>query len=162
MNAPSARRPVWPWLVAIALLFFAIQWHRSHGATQAAAAPAQASALPGQSAADAQPLPPLSGRQPGDPGHARGDGLPPQAHDTLRLIAQGGPFPYRQDGVVFGNREGRLPGHPYGYYHEYTVTTPGAPTRGTRRIITGGTPPGEWYYTDDHYRTFRRIDPATP
>ena len=61
---------------------------------------------------------------------------------------------------MFGNCEVHLPDHPCGYYHEYTVVTPGAPTRGTRRIITGGTPPEVWYYTDDHYRSFRRIGSA--
>lgn len=85
----------------------------------------------------------------------RVDQLPPQAHDTLALIAEGGPFPYRQDGVVFQNREGSLPSRPSGYYHEYTVKTPGASDRGARRIITGGG--GEMYYTDDHYVTFKRI-----
>ncbi|GAB3791175.1 ribonuclease domain-containing protein [Dyella agri] len=83
--------------------------------------------------------------------------LPPEAHDTLALIARGGPFPHSQDGVVFGNYEGLLPKQPRGYYHEYTVETPGASTRGTRRIITGGTPPEVYYYTDDHYRSFRRF-----
>lgn len=81
--------------------------------------------------------------------------LPPEARDTLRLIAAGGPFPYRRDGVVFGNREHRLPAKPRGYYREYTVPTPGARDRGARRIIAGGQ--REYYYTDDHYRTFRRI-----
>ncbi len=75
---------------------------------------------------------------------------------VLELIAHGGPFPYRQDGVVFQNREGRLPSQVRGYYHEYTVPTPGAPTRGARRIIKGNG--GETYYTRDHYRTFLRID----
>src|SRR5262249_16743478 len=46
------------------------------------------------------------------------DQLPPQARQTLALIAQGGPFPYRQDGQVFQNRERRLPRQPSGYYHE--------------------------------------------
>lgn len=151
---------MWPWLVALALLVFALQWHRSHGASQVAAASTPSETLPGRTTAQSHPLPPLSGHQPDEPAHrATTDGLPPQAHDTLRLIASGGPFPYRQDGVVFGNREGRLPDRPYGYYHEYTVVTPGAPTRGTRRIITGGTPPKAWYYTDDHYRSFRDIGP---
>ncbi|WP_158753360.1 ribonuclease [Dyella sp. S184] len=81
--------------------------------------------------------------------------LPPEAHTTLDLIARGGPFPHSQDGVVFGNYEHLLPAQPRGYYHEYTVETPGASTRGTRRIITGGTPPDIYYYTDDHYRSFR-------
>ncbi|MCT9088216.1 ribonuclease [Streptomyces sp. ASQP_92] len=83
--------------------------------------------------------------------------LPSQAHDTLRLIDQGGPFPYSQDGVVFQNREGVLAQRSTGYYHEYTVITPGAPTRGTRRIITGERSQ-EDYYTADHYATFRLVD----
>ncbi len=81
--------------------------------------------------------------------------LPPQARATLALIEKGGPFPYRQDGVVFQNRERVLPVRARGYYHEYTVPTPGSRDRGARRIITGGQ--AERYYTDDHYRSFRRI-----
>ncbi|MEV4441990.1 ribonuclease domain-containing protein [Streptomyces sp. NPDC049577] len=83
--------------------------------------------------------------------------LPSQAHDTIRLIEQGGPFPYDRDGIVFSNREGVLPKQRSGYYHEYTVITPGAPTRGTRRIITGQQT-REDYYTADHYATFDRVD----
>ena len=83
------------------------------------------------------------------------DDLPPEVRETLALIKQGGPFPYRRDGVVFGNRERRLPAQPSGYYREYTVPTPGARDRGARRIVSGA--PGEFYYTDDHYNTFRRI-----
>ncbi|MER6303837.1 ribonuclease [Kitasatospora sp. NPDC001539] len=83
--------------------------------------------------------------------------LPPEATDTLDLIASDGPFPYSQDGVVFQNREGVLPRESYGYYHEYTVITPGAPTRGARRIITGQQDQ-EDYYTGDHYATFSLID----
>src|SRR5260221_9910245 len=75
---------------------------------------------------------------------------------VLDLIAHGGPFPNRQDGVVFQNREGRLPSEPRGYYHEYTVPTPGAHNRGARRIIRGDH--GETYYTRNHYGTFARID----
>jgi ribonuclease T1 len=81
--------------------------------------------------------------------------LPPQARETIGLIHAGGPFPYARDGVVFNNREGRLPRRSRGYYHEYTVKTPGARDRGARRIVTGEA--GELYYTDDHYRSFRRI-----
>ena len=89
--------------------------------------------------------------------------LPSEARDTLLLIRRGGPFRYRQDGVVFGNREGRLPAKERGYYREYTVSTPGVKDRGARRIIAGsgvGRDPrsaGEYYYTDDHYNSFRRI-----
>jgi ribonuclease T1 len=81
--------------------------------------------------------------------------LPPEARTTLGLIEQGGPFPYSRDGVVFGNYERLLPQRPRGYYHEYTVTTPRVHHRGARRIIAGRQ--SERYYTDDHYRTFRRI-----
>lgn len=76
----------------------------------------------------------------------------------VELIANGGPFAHRQDGEVFGNREGLLPAKPRGYYHEYTVVTPHLDHRGARRIITGGMPPDVWYYTDDHYRHFRRFE----
>lgn len=82
--------------------------------------------------------------------------LPPQVTDTVHLIEAGGPFPYRQDGETFNNAEHRLPAEVSGYYHEYTVTTPGSPDRGARRIITGKN--GEYYYTPDHYETFQRVD----
>ena len=81
--------------------------------------------------------------------------LPREARETLALIKQRGPFPYKRDGIVFGNRERRLPVQSNGYYREYTVPTPGARDRGARRIIAGGS--GEYYYTGDHYNTFRRI-----
>lgn len=87
--------------------------------------------------------------------------LPPEARATLRSIRDGGPFPYSRDGVVFGNREHFLPPQPRGYYHEYTVPTPGVKTRGARRIVCGGAVASvsECYYSDDHYQTFRRIRP---
>jgi ribonuclease T1 len=83
--------------------------------------------------------------------------LPPEAQHTLQLIDAGGPFPYDQDGVVFQNREKLLPAKASGYYHEYTVVTPGSSDRGTRRVITGAN--GERYYTDDHYASFRWVVP---
>lgn len=83
--------------------------------------------------------------------------LPSQAYDTLDLIASDGPFPYSQDGVVFQNREGVLPSQSTGYYHEYTVITPGSSTRGARRIVTGEESQ-EDYYTSDHYVTFNLIN----
>lgn len=83
------------------------------------------------------------------------DQLPPEAREILALIERGGPFPYRQDGQVFQNRERLLPNKPRGYYHEYTVDTPGSDDRGARRIITGEN--GELYYTDDHYNSFKVI-----
>jgi guanyl-specific ribonuclease Sa len=83
------------------------------------------------------------------------DFLPPEAAQTLALIARGGPYPHRQDGSVFGNRERLLPPRPRGYYREYTVDTPGLGHRGARRIVTGGDPPTEYWYTDDHYASFQ-------
>jgi len=85
----------------------------------------------------------------------RFDDLPKEAQKTLRLVKANGPFPYRRDGATFGNFEGRLPKKARGYYKEYTVPTPGARDRGARRIVAGRN--GEYYYTDDHYQTFRRI-----
>lgn len=84
--------------------------------------------------------------------------LPPEARATIGMIQRGGPFPHRQDGSTFGNREGRLPRKPRGWYREYTVDTPGLDHRGARRIVTGGDPPRDWYYTDDHYDSFRRFE----
>ncbi|MCX7148104.1 MAG: ribonuclease [Rhodocyclales bacterium] len=84
-------------------------------------------------------------------------GLPAEAREILRLIDRGGPYPYRRDGVVFKNLEKRLPLKQRGYYHEYTVPTPGSTDRGARRIIAGEQPPAVFYYTDDHYRSFVRI-----
>ncbi|WP_329951522.1 ribonuclease domain-containing protein [Streptomyces sp. BE303] len=83
-------------------------------------------------------------------------GLPVQARDTLGLIAKGGPYPYRSDGIVFENRESRLPRKTSGYYHEFTVVTPGSADRGARRVVTGES--GEQFWTADHYATFQEID----
>ena len=81
--------------------------------------------------------------------------LPQEARETIALVKAGGPFPYQRDGSVFYNREGLLPKRSRGYYREYTVKSPGAKDRGARRIVAGQR--GEFYYTDDHYRSFRRI-----
>jgi ribonuclease T1 len=81
--------------------------------------------------------------------------LPREARQTIALIKKGGPYPYRKDGAVFGNFERRLPLHERGYYREFTVPSPGARNRGARRIIRGKA--GEFYYTDDHYETFRHV-----
>ena len=81
--------------------------------------------------------------------------LPAEARQTVALIDKGGPFPYAKDGVVFGNYEKLLPQQKRGYYHEYTVRTPGSRDRGARRIVTGRD--GEIYYTDDHYKSFRTV-----
>ena len=86
--------------------------------------------------------------------------LPAEARQTLALIREGGPYPYEKDGSVFGNYERKLPRQRRGYYTEYTVKTPRVRSRGARRIIAGGRDgrPTEFYYTDAHYQTFRRIE----
>jgi ribonuclease T1 len=104
--------------------------------------------------------PPDPARTDGRGPAATPQGLPAEAWATVELIERGGPFPYRNDGSVFQNREGHLPAAERGHYREYTVPTPGASDRGARRLVTGGTPPSDWYYTDDHYRSFRSISPG--
>jgi ribonuclease T1 len=81
--------------------------------------------------------------------------LPPEARETIALIHKAGPYPYARDGAVFVNREGTLPRQKRGYYREYTVKTPGERTRGARRIVAGKA--GDFFYTDDHYNHFHRI-----
>jgi ribonuclease T1 len=86
--------------------------------------------------------------------------LPRQGQQMYRLILQGGPFPHEKDGVVFGNYERQLPSARRGYYHEYTVDTPGVRGRGARRIVCGGlqrSAPQACYYTSDHYVSFKKI-----
>ena len=95
---------------------------------------------------------------PGETAARWPDFLPPEAVATLEAIERGGPFPYDRDGTVFQNRERLLPERPRGFYREYTVVTPGSRDRGARRIVAGGQPPETYYYTDDHYRSFRRVE----
>ena len=130
--------------IALLLLLLAGWWWLQHPERELQPPPSQTSA--GTPAA----LPPETSALPGF--------LPREARTTLELIQQNGPFPHRQDGSVFGNREGRLPSKPRGYYREYTVETPGLDHRGARRIVTGGQPPVVYYYTDDHYDSFRRFE----
>lgn len=143
-------------LPLLLLLIALVAWFGLSPAPALVASAPMAGATAAREATGSTPLA-SPGRQTG----AIADDLPPEAHDTLRLIAAGGPFPYDRDGVVFGNYEHRLPEHPRGYYHEYTVVTPGAGNRGARRIIVGGDPPEVYFYTDDHYETFRPIE-ASP
>ena len=151
----------WPWLLLAGLLI-GLWLARAPELVVTAPGPA-ATTTRQQPASDALPqanaprsptlVAPSAARLPGF--------LPPEAQDTITLIQRGGPFPHRQDGGVFGNREGRLPRQPRGWYREYTVDTPGVDHRGARRIVTGGRPPSDWYYTGDHYDSFRRFDPGS-
>jgi guanyl-specific ribonuclease Sa len=144
------RRNAWIWIGLLLLAFAAGDWFASHRAAPDATLPAPSPAAPAMSpAAPARPAPASI---------PDASGLPAEARDTLARIAAGGPFEHRQDGSVFQNRERQLPSRPRGWYREYTVETPGSADRGARRIVTGGTPPGEYWYSDDHYRSFRRID----
>ncbi|MCL4834874.1 MAG: hypothetical protein KJZ86_20705 [Caldilineaceae bacterium] len=81
--------------------------------------------------------------------------LPPEAKETIGLIDNNGPFPFRQDDSTFQNREGILPSQPRGWYREFTVITPGSRDRGARRIVEGED--GLLFYTDDHYASFREV-----
>lgn len=146
-------RNTWVWIGLLLLAFVVGDWFASHRAASNATFPASTST----SAPSPRETPvPLPRSQPTSIPDA--SGLPAEARDTLARIAAGGPFEHRQDGSVFQNRERQLPSRPRGWYHEYTVETPGSDDRGARRIVTGGTPPGEYWYSDDHYRSFRRID----
>lgn len=133
-------------LVLAGTLVFGLTAAGSAAAATAPAAPAATSAAATAHAA-------LS---PAGVGTVCQSALPSQADDTLNLIAQGGPFPFTKDGEVFHNYEGILPSEPNGYYHSYTVITPGSSTRGARRIVTADD--GTDYYTANHYASFAAID----
>lgn len=148
------------WIAVLIAIAVTTLWQQREGASDSAVAPAEPrSASSGADAGDGGGTPPA---QPA--GHQRStiDDVVRDAEEraelqkTLDLIARGGPFPYRNDGGIFANRERRLPQQARGYYREYTVVTPRAKNRGARRVVRGNG--GETYYTRDHYRTFVRID----
>jgi len=130
------------WATLLLLAFLAAEWWSAQAPSGTPEAPAT-TATPAASSAAETRYPPF---------------LPPEAIATLGLIERGGPFPYDRDGTTFQNRERLLPERPRGYYREYTVATPGSRDRGARRIVTGGHPPEVYYYTEDHYRSFRRVE----
>ncbi|WP_424636509.1 ribonuclease domain-containing protein [Embleya sp. AB8] len=143
-------------LVAVAVLVFAL----TRGGGGGSHSGAKSSRAPSASAAGAPATATAAGRPGWVPTGMRtvaAGQLPAEARETLRLIAAGGPYPYPRDGIVFGNREKLLPGKPNGYYHEYTVRTPGAGDRGARRIVTGNG--AERFYSDDHYASFAAVLP---
>jgi ribonuclease T1 len=134
---PRLRRPL---LALIVLLTILVVGYAIKAATNDSPPPA---AKPTTSTSKTSSLIPLSS-------------LPKEAQQTVASIQRGGPYPYRQDGVVYGNLERQLPAKPRGYYHEYTVQTPGSGDRGARRIVTGQD--GQFYYTRDHYASFTLLD----
>lgn len=144
-------RPLLTLVIIATLLWF---WQGPGGAQRNDAVLAEATGEPASApAANARP----AGASAAATAAIGDDGLPPEARETLALIARGGPYPYRQDNTVFNNFERRLPDRPRGYYREFTVRTPGLSHRGPRRIVTGGQPPSEFWYTEDHYESFRRL-----
>ncbi|WP_036165672.1 ribonuclease domain-containing protein [Noviluteimonas dokdonensis] len=144
-------RNPWVWVVAAILLALWLFWPRTVNSPAPGEAPPSASA-PARGGVTAELV---RNDAPALPAF-----LPVEARDTVALIQRGGPFPHPQDGSVFQNRERHLPDMPRGFYREYTVDTPGLDHRGARRIVTGGQPPSTWYYTDDHYDSFRSFDVA--
>ena len=134
-------------IVALLLLIGGLWWLRSVQQPHPQFAPSLSEA--------AAPAPSPSAHVAPPPASTLPPFLPDEARRTIVLVQRGGAFPHPQDGSVFGNREGHLPARPRGYYREYTVDTPGLSHRGTRRIVTGGDPVEIWYYSDDHYESFR-------
>lgn len=135
-------------LLAGAILLLALAWLRPE-----APAPAPAGGAAQAPVATAAITPATAAQLPAF--------LPAEAGEVVERILRGGPYERRQDGSVFFNRERLLPARERGYYREYTVPTPGLSHRGARRIVTGGHPPVEWYYTADHYASFRAFQ-VTP
>jgi ribonuclease T1 len=119
----------------------------------------------------------------GSPDLAPGRGFSPAVNDPKRntklmeiisKIYNGQPLDFPKDGIVFGNKEGRLPPMPNGFYREYTVVPPGRHSgdgydnvniggkdyvvgqmigqRGPERLVIGGSK--LIYYSPDHYVTF--------
>ena len=152
-------RNPWIWVAAALICAVWLMWPRTVKSPAPEGVPHAAGIAETREAARSEIATALMGPAAADPAlDALPSFLPAEARSTVALIARGGPFPYHQDGGTFGNREGHLPNKPRGYYREYTVDTPGAGHRAARRIVTGGTPPEVWYYTDDHYDTFRSFD----
>lgn len=153
-------------LVVVALAFFLIgrssgspsgsKAAATSGSTQVAAKASAKTSIPPTTSTSVA-VAPAGGANAGKSGLeiVKAASLPPEARTTLKLIDANGPFPYSRDGVVYNNLEKILPKQSKGYYHEYTVVTPGSKDRGARRIIAGGK--GERYYTDDHYASFKEV-----
>ncbi|NLI09602.1 MAG: hypothetical protein GX447_02450 [Elusimicrobia bacterium] len=94
--------------------------------------------------------------------------------DLISKIAKCEQLPYKEDGQIFKNKEGKLPPKENGYYREYTLilpkdsqqqfyigetqytALPSLSERGPERIVIGG---GTYvYYTPTHYASFILLD----
>ena len=144
------------WIAALIVLAIWLLWPRPVSSPPPTSPPATVGKNAQSTPSAVPPVAPMAANN-GAADRALPAFLPDEALATIDLIQRGGPFAHPQDGAVFGNREGHLPARPRGYYREYTVATPRLPHRGARRIVTGGRPPEVWYYTDDHYDSFRRF-----
>ena len=157
------RRPVWLMLAVAALAWWSWQQQATHTPSSNGATPPPVLSAPTVPAS----APARSARAAAPASVAYPNFLPVEAHAVLDRIVHGQPHPYPQDGGIFGNRERRLPAQPRGYYREYTVPTPGERDRGARRLITGGAAsanamPRQFWYTADHYRSFRAFQLNQP
>ncbi len=81
------------------------------------------------------------------------------ANLTLERVRAGKALHHRNDGAIFGNREGLLPkNRDRGYYREFvhfTKEVKGLRFPGPQRVVVGKK--GEVFYTGDHYSTFTRV-----
>ncbi len=116
----------------------------------APASPLPMAPAPAARDADDAPIPVVEGSPVSDPEQVR------EIRRVLTLAARGPPYPHRQDGTSFQNRERRLPQMPRGHYREFTVRTPGESDRGARRLVIGKD--GVIWYSVDHYQSFRRLN----
>lgn len=152
--SPATSRRVVGWLFAVAVVVGSIMigtWAQGGGIAASGGSASSGPATGGLSHTSG----PSATRPLGSLAVVALAGLPPAAAETVERLRAGGPYPYRQDGAVFENRERRLPAQPSGYYREYTVPTPGAGDRGVRRIVAGSR--GELYWSPDHYDSFFEI-----
>ena len=162
MAGTATGRQRYRWLVLLAAAAILVVWFFTPTQDDPASSGSPSAVPSATSTDDETGFPPTAGGVDPDSGLPYVDeaSLPAEARDVLARIDEGGPFTYPgNDGVTFENREDLLPDRPLGYYREYTVES--APdVRGPRRIVTGDG--GEYYWTDDHYDSFSRIERSTP
>lgn len=150
---------VFPCVVALSAILGGCGKESSRNVTEASGASASQAPVQPAQGASGTPAAASGAQVPGALGTVTKAQLTAEAAETLRLIKAGGPFPFADDGVLFRNTAQLLPKHPRGYYHTYTVRTPGMTDRGQRRIVCGGPrkQTSDCYYTDDYYVSFKRI-----
>ena len=163
MAGTATGRERYRWLVLLVAAAILVVWFFTPppddpaGSGGTTTSDSRSSAPPATSIDDETGFPPTEGGVDPESGlpYVAEASLPVEARDVLDRIDAGGPFKYPDDdGGTFENREDLLPDQPFGYYREYTVES--APrVRGPRRIVAGDG--GEYYWTEDHYDSFSRI-----